>query len=51
MGVYKGADDAYTKEMMDWWLMEPDLVDKMFKVGFLCNSKICVISWSSEKLG
>uniref|UniRef100_A0AC34Q2A6 Large ribosomal subunit protein bL17m n=1 Tax=Panagrolaimus sp. JU765 TaxID=591449 RepID=A0AC34Q2A6_9BILA len=29
LGVHRGLDDEYTKEMYDWWLLEKDLLDKM----------------------
>uniref|UniRef100_A0A7E4ZQL1 Large ribosomal subunit protein bL17m n=1 Tax=Panagrellus redivivus TaxID=6233 RepID=A0A7E4ZQL1_PANRE len=29
LGVFRGMNDDYTQEMMQWWLLEKDLVDKM----------------------
>ncbi|CAD5221853.1 unnamed protein product [Bursaphelenchus xylophilus] len=30
LSVHRGADDEYTNKMLDWWLMEPKLKNKMF---------------------
>uniref|UniRef100_A0A1I8AIR1 Large ribosomal subunit protein bL17m n=1 Tax=Steinernema glaseri TaxID=37863 RepID=A0A1I8AIR1_9BILA len=32
LAVERGANDEYTLEMADWWLMEKDLVTKLFEV-------------------
>uniref|UniRef100_A0A914QAN8 Large ribosomal subunit protein bL17m n=1 Tax=Panagrolaimus davidi TaxID=227884 RepID=A0A914QAN8_9BILA len=29
LGIHRGMNDEYTNEMMNWWLMEKDLLDKM----------------------
>ncbi|PIO59135.1 hypothetical protein TELCIR_19412, partial [Teladorsagia circumcincta] len=31
LGVETGEHDEYTTEMMEWWLLEADLIDKMHK--------------------
>ncbi|PIO75496.1 hypothetical protein TELCIR_02455 [Teladorsagia circumcincta] len=31
LGVERGEHDEYTTEMMEWWLLEADLIDKMHK--------------------
>ncbi|KAK6060876.1 hypothetical protein COOONC_01462 [Cooperia oncophora] len=32
LGVERGEHDEYTTEMMEWWLLEEDLITKMHKV-------------------
>ncbi|VDN60002.1 unnamed protein product [Dracunculus medinensis] len=32
LGIYRGFDDIYTKEMMEWWITEGDLKEKMSDV-------------------
>ncbi|KAL7075576.1 hypothetical protein ACQ4LE_005227 [Meloidogyne hapla] len=32
LGIHRGINDEYTKEMFDWWFTEKDLIDKMFRV-------------------
>ncbi|TMS36476.1 hypothetical protein L596_003627 [Steinernema carpocapsae] len=32
LAVERGSNDEYTMEMVDWWLMEKDLVTKLFDV-------------------
>lgn len=32
LAIYRGPNDAYTNEMVNWWLIENDLRDKMFGV-------------------
>ncbi|KAK5979811.1 Mitochondrial Ribosomal Protein Large [Trichostrongylus colubriformis] len=32
LGVERGEHDEYTTEMMEWWLLEPDLITKMHNV-------------------
>uniref|UniRef100_A0A915MYH8 Large ribosomal subunit protein bL17m n=1 Tax=Meloidogyne javanica TaxID=6303 RepID=A0A915MYH8_MELJA len=32
LGIHRGLNDEYTKEMFDWWFPEKDLIDKMFNV-------------------
>lgn len=29
MGVFRGIDDNYTKEMFNWWFIEKDVYKKM----------------------
>lgn len=29
MGVLRGINDSYTKEMFDWWFIEADVYEKM----------------------
>jgi hypothetical protein len=30
MGIHRGPDDPYTKEMLSYWFMEPNLFKKLF---------------------
>ncbi|VDO57850.1 unnamed protein product, partial [Heligmosomoides polygyrus] len=32
LGVERGENDEYTAEMMEWWLPEVDLIEKMHRV-------------------
>uniref|UniRef100_A0A914D935 Large ribosomal subunit protein bL17m n=1 Tax=Acrobeloides nanus TaxID=290746 RepID=A0A914D935_9BILA len=32
LAVFRGKDDAYAMEMMNWWLLEKDLITKMFQL-------------------
>ncbi|VDM40719.1 unnamed protein product [Toxocara canis] len=32
LGIFRERGDPYTKEMVDWWLMEGDLREKFFNV-------------------
>ncbi|KAI1725459.1 ribosomal protein l17 domain-containing protein [Ditylenchus destructor] len=32
IGVYRGLDNEYTMDMMKWWLIEEDNLDKMFNI-------------------
>uniref|UniRef100_A0A915PQA5 Large ribosomal subunit protein bL17m n=1 Tax=Setaria digitata TaxID=48799 RepID=A0A915PQA5_9BILA len=31
-GIFRGPEDPYTKEMVDWWIMEGDIREKFFEV-------------------
>jgi len=32
LGVFRGPNDEYTMEMMKWWFIEQDVLDKMFDI-------------------
>ncbi|KAL3994858.1 Ribosomal protein L17 family protein [Acanthocheilonema viteae] len=31
-GIFRGPEDSYTKEMVDWWIMDGDIREKFFEV-------------------
>ncbi|EJW81220.1 hypothetical protein WUBG_07872 [Wuchereria bancrofti] len=31
-GILRGSEDPYTKEMVDWWIMDGDIREKFFEV-------------------
>ncbi|VDN05969.1 unnamed protein product [Thelazia callipaeda] len=31
-GIFRGSQDSYTKEMVDWWIMDGDIREKFFEV-------------------